>query len=44
MEKRTDLNASDLSQQHFWNTTPVVCRHDTLAAGQSCAACGRGTL
>ncbi|MFO1434510.1 MAG: hypothetical protein U1F76_31255 [Candidatus Competibacteraceae bacterium] len=21
MEKRIDLNASDLSQQHFWNTT-----------------------
>ncbi|MFO1431525.1 MAG: hypothetical protein U1F76_15500 [Candidatus Competibacteraceae bacterium] len=23
MEKRIDLNASDLSQQHFWNTTPA---------------------
>ena len=22
----------------------VVCRHETLAAGQSCPACGRGTL
>ena len=24
--------------------TPVVCRHETLAAGQPCPACGRGTL
>ena len=24
--------------------TPVVCRHETLAAGQLCPACGRGTL
>jgi transposase len=22
----------------------VICRHDTLAAGQGCPACGRGTL
>ncbi|MFO1431962.1 MAG: hypothetical protein U1F76_17780 [Candidatus Competibacteraceae bacterium] len=24
MEKRIDLNASDLSQQHFWNTTVLL--------------------
>ncbi|MFO1428871.1 MAG: lytic transglycosylase domain-containing protein [Candidatus Competibacteraceae bacterium] len=24
MEKRIALNASDLSQQHFWNTTPAA--------------------
>ncbi|MFO1432027.1 MAG: hypothetical protein U1F76_18105 [Candidatus Competibacteraceae bacterium] len=26
MEKRIDLNASDLSQQHFWNTTDDLKR------------------
>lgn len=28
----------------YTGATPVVCRHETLAAGQPCPACGRGTL
>jgi transposase len=28
----------------YTGATRVVCRHETLAAGQPCPACGRGTL